>query len=377
MYRAALIPLSRFYKFWLAALCGAILGLSVNAAETEYRFIVKKGDTLSSYFSHLGISKQILSNMLAANKRNESLNHLSIGHSLTIGLDKNKHFDSLSYDINRDNSIKINKSGNYFVTKTSQKNKSTSLNSTTITINRSLSYDAKQLNIDPSTVNTIVRAFAWNINFNTDLRKGDKFIVVKDSGKAPVALIYKGHSKNIALFSYKDEFGNVDYYNQQGLSVRPSFLTAPLKFDRISSRFKKSRYHPILKTWKPHRAVDFSAKTGTPVYSTADGIIKHTKKDGALGNVVYIQHGNDHVTVYAHLLKFANGLRKNAKVSKGQTIGYVGSSGRSTGPHLHYELRYKGERKDPLKYNMTEKALLKSVDLALFKRRASSIINSL
>lgn len=377
MHRVLINKLNYFHKFWLAFVCGALIGMSVNAADSEYRFVIKKGDTLSLYFNKLGLNKQLLSSILSSNIKNKMLNNLSIGHTLTIGLDKNKQLESVSYNINSDSSIEVSNSGGRFVTNIKKRQGNNSINISTITINKSLSYDAKKLNIKPKTVNTLVRVFSWKINFKKDLRKGDKFIIVGNNSGTPLALIFKSRSKSIALFSYTDKYGNVDYYDKSGLSVRSSFLAAPLKYDRISSKFKKSRYHPILKTWRPHRAVDYTAKKGTPVYSTADGIVKYAKNSQSLGNVVYIQHGNDHLTVYAHLSKFAKGLKPKARIVKGQTIGFVGSTGLSTGPHLHYELRYKGERKDPLKYNIEEQKTIDSFNLALFKQRAKIILNSL
>ena len=159
----------------------------------------------------------------------------------------------------------------------------------TITITQSLNYDAKKANINPSIVRTIVRIFSWKINFNKDLKKGDRFIIIGNSGANPSAIIYTSLKKRIALFAYTDQQGHTDYYDKNGSSLHASFLKAPLKYGRISSEFQRNRLHPILKTWKPHRAVDFTAKTGTPVYSSANGVVQHRKRMGALGNVVYIK----------------------------------------------------------------------------------------
>ena len=377
MYRATLKKLNKSYRFWISVALGAAIAISVSAAETEYRFIVKKGDTLSLYFSMLGFNNKTLSNVLSSSNNNKDLNSLVIGQTLSIGVDKNKQFEFLSYNVKQDRWVNVDNSGNYFIANKNKKNNLKSIETKTITINSSLSYDAKKANVDPLIVDTIVRVFSWKVNFKRDLMKGDKFIIIGSNNKNPMALIFKSKSTNIALFSYKDRYGNIDYYDSSGLSVRSSFLSAPLNYKRISSKFQKSRYHPILKEWRPHRAVDYTAKKGTPVYSTADGFIKLARRNGGLGNVVYIKHGNDHLTVYAHLSKFAKGLKTNKKVKKGEVIGYVGSTGNSTGPHLHYEIRYKGERKDPLKYNIPEQRKINPIDLAVFKKRAKNILNSL
>lgn len=249
--------------------------------------------------------------------------------------------------------------------------------SSTITITRSLNYDAKKAGISPKIIKTLVRVFSWKINFNKDLKKGDRFIIIGNNGANPIALIYLGSTKRIAVFSYTDKRGRIGYYDINGRTLYPSFLRYPLKHNRISSNFQRNRFHPILKTWKPHRAVDFVAKKGTPVYSVASGIIQHRKKMGALGNVVYIKHGSNYTTVYAHLSKFAYGLKPSSKVKKGQVIGYVGSTGRSTGPHLHYELRYKGVRKNPLTHPLPKQKKVANSDIWRFKNKANTILRNL
>jgi len=251
------------------------------------------------------------------------------------------------------------------------------LDHSTIIITRSLNYDAKKANISPKIVKTLIRIFSWEIDFNKDLRKGDRFIIVGKHGANPSALIYIGATKSVAVFSYTDKHGRTGYYDINGRTLYPSFLKYPLKHSRISSKFQRKRLHPILKTWRPHRAVDFVAKKGTPVYSVASGIIQRRKNMGVLGNVVYVKHGSNYTTVYAHLSKFARGLKPSSKVKKGQVIGYVGSTGRSTGPHLHYELRYKGIRKNPLTYPLPKQKQVAHTDFWRFKNKANTILHSL
>lgn len=247
----------------------------------------------------------------------------------------------------------------------------------TIHITRSLHYDAQKANISYKTISNIVRIFSWKIDFNKDLKKGDRFILISNRGSAPSAIIYISGRKRISVFSYVDSRGNLGYYDINGKTLYPSFLRKPLKYKRISSKFQLKRYHPILKTYRPHRAVDYSANRGTSVHATANGIIKRRKYIGALGNAVYIAHGMNYVTVYAHLSKFARGLRLGSKVKKGQVIGYVGSTGRSTGPHLHYELRYKGKRKNPLTWRLPKQKKVPKSDLKRFQSRAKTMLRSL
>lgn len=248
---------------------------------------------------------------------------------------------------------------------------------TTITITRSLNYDGEKANVSPKILKTIVRIFSWRIDFNKDLKKGDRFIIIGSNKPNPNAFIYLTHNKRIAVFSHLDQRGRLGYYDINGKSLYPSFLRAPLQYDRISSTFQLNRFHPVLKVWRPHRAVDYAAKRGTPVYSVASGVITHRKRMGPLGNVVYIKHGSNYVTVYAHLSRFARGLKVSSKVKKGQIIGYVGSTGRSTGPHLHYELRYKGVRKNPLTHPLPKQKKIPTNELWQFKKKANQILANL
>ncbi|BAS67061.1 peptidoglycan DD-metalloendopeptidase family protein [Bathymodiolus septemdierum thioautotrophic gill symbiont] len=247
----------------------------------------------------------------------------------------------------------------------------------TINITRSLNYDAQKSRVSYKTINNIVRIFSWKIDFNKDLRKGDKFILVGNHGSAPKAIIYISGKKRIAVFSYIDKRGQLGYYDINGKTLYSSFLRAPLKYKRISSKFQYRRYHPILKTYRPHRAVDYAANHGTPVRTVANGIIKRREYIGALGNAIYISHGTNYVTVYAHLSKFAYGIRVGSKVKKGKVIGFVGSTGRSTGAHLHYELHYKNKRRNPLTWHLPKQKKVAKSDLKRFQNRARAILRNL
>ncbi len=238
---------------------------------------------------------------------------------------------------------------------------------TKITIKNSFYTDAKKQGLSHATINTIIRTLSWRLNFNA-LRKNDKFSIIGSEKNHPDAIFFQRENKNIQAFLWGKK-----YYDKNGKSLQVGFLKAPLKYQRISSKFQYRRYHPILKTYLPHRAVDYAAKHGTSVYAVADGIIKKRKHMGALGNAVFIQHGGNYETVYAHLAGFAQKLRRGQIVKKGQIIGYVGSTGRSTGAHLHYEIRYNGKRKNPLRYKIPKAKQLSGNELKKFKQRIKTL----
>ena len=189
--------------------------------------------------------------------------------------------------------------------------------------------------------------FAWDIDFNTDLRNDDLFKVVVEG------LYLNGEFKKYGeilsaefvnsgrdYFGYRFEHdGRAEYYDEQGSSLRRAFLKAPLSFRRISSRFTDGRYHPILKIYRPHHGLDYAAPSGTPVSAAGDGTVVFAGRKGQYGNLVILRHGNGYKTYYGHLSRIAGGIRPGKKVQQGDLIAYVGMTGLATGPHLHYEMR--------------------------------------
>ncbi|PIS47059.1 MAG: hypothetical protein COT17_05335 [Elusimicrobia bacterium CG08_land_8_20_14_0_20_51_18] len=190
--------------------------------------------------------------------------------------------------------------------------------------------------------------FAWTVDFLTEVRAGDKFRVFYEIEKTKngriisqkiTAAMYEGSEagRKIAV-----EFkGN--YYNENGEGARSMFLRAPLSYRRISSRFTLKRYHPVLKYVRPHLGIDYAAGTGTPVSSVADGTVVWKGWKGGYGNFIEVKHSSGYITSYGHLSRYARGLRTGRRVSQGQVIGYVGSTGISTGPHLDFRIRQNGK----------------------------------
>ena len=164
------------------------------------------------------------------------------------------------------------------------------------------------------------------------------------------------------------------YFSFDGKSLKKAFLKSPLEFSRISSGFGM-RTHPISGNWKQHKGTDFAAAIGTPIRAAGDGVIDFAGVQGGYGNVVVIKHWANYSTAYAHMSRFAAGMKKGAKVSQGDVIGYVGTTGWSTGAHLHYEFRVAGEAKDPGKLNITAQAPLTAAEMARFKSVAGDMIH--
>lgn len=196
----------------------------------------------------------------------------------------------------------------------------------------------------------IADVYDWEVDFTRDIRPGDRVEVLIERRQSPegerrLGRILAARVDVAGRPSFAFAYGN-GFYDERGRSLRRAFLRAPLQYRHISSRFG-GRYHPILKRWRSHQGTDYAAGYGTPVRATADGVVTMAGRNGGYGNVVELRHANGIRTRYGHLSKFAKGLRVGLRVSQEQTIGYVGSTGLSTGPHLHYEFLVNGRPTNP------------------------------
>lgn len=228
---------------------------------------------------------------------------------------------------------------------------------------------------NPRLVIDFVEIFSWEIDFAADVRNGDEFDILIE--KEYVGRKFIGYGK-ILTARYKGYFGekwaflfqngnSEDYYDIEGESLRRAIMRAPLSYRRISSRFSPKRLHPILKVWRPHYGVDYAAPRGTPVMAAGDGVVKFAGWKGDYGYYIRIKHPNGYQTGYGHLLRLAKGIRRGKRVKAKQIIGWVGSSGLSTGPHLQYEVIYRGRYLDPLKIKLPPVSSLSKNQLVLFK----------
>jgi len=231
---------------------------------------------------------------------------------------------------------------------------------------------------------SLAELFAWDIDFYTDLRRGDTFKIILEKkylenkfigykNIQAAEFINQGKLFQAFRYSYPDTKES-DYFDPGGSSLRKEFLKSPIKFARITSRFSFNRLHPVRKVYRPHYGVDYAARVGTPVQTTADGTVIFAGRRGASGRMIRIRHRNDYETIYLHLRNYAKGIRKGAKVKSGQIIGYVGSSGESTGPHLDYRIKYRRKYINPLAWRFKPVKPLRKEFLEDFKREAEKYI---
>jgi murein DD-endopeptidase MepM/ murein hydrolase activator NlpD len=227
----------------------------------------------------------------------------------------------------------------------------------------------------------MVDMFSTNIDFGADLRRGDRFNVVYETfwqdgefvrpGRI-LAAEFRNNGQSYQTVWFEEAGKPGGYFGFDGKSLKKAFLKSPLEFTRISSGFSM-RMHPILGQWKQHKGVDFAAPSGTPIRASGDGTVEFVGTQNGYGNVVVLKHWNNYSTAYAHMSHFAGGLHKGDKINQGDVIGYVGSTGWATGPHLHYEFRVNNEPRDPLSIDIPNAQPLAGADLQRFRKVAGDM----
>ncbi len=250
-------------------------------------------------------------------------------------------------------------------------------------IRSSLFGAARELGVPDRVIIEFVRILQYSVDFQREIRQGDTFEIlyteyIDDRGNPLkvgdilfASMTNSGKTQNLYRFETPDD-GTVDYFDESGNSIRKFLMRTPVDAARISSRFGR-RFHPIHKRWKAHNGVDFAAPTGTKIYAAGNGTITHAGNARGYGNLIKIRHSNGYETRYGHLSRIARGIKKGTRVTQGQVIGYVGTTGWSTGPHLHYEVRKQGTPVNPLSIKVPTGRRLEGSVLTAFKQSMESI----
>ena len=224
----------------------------------------------------------------------------------------------------------------------------------------------------------LAQIFQWDIDFVLDIRPGDEFFALVEEQYLGGEFIgfgdilsarFVNQGRTFTAVRYTTENGVSDYFNAQGRSMRKAFLRAPVEFSRISSSFNLRRKHPLYKTVRPHRGIDYAAPPGTPILAAGDGRVEIASRTKPNGRYVVIKHGEQFVTKYLHLSKFARGIKPGKRVNQGQIIGYVGSTGYATGPHLHYEFLVNGVHQNPRTVSLPQAKPVNDQEISRFRDR--------
>jgi murein DD-endopeptidase MepM/ murein hydrolase activator NlpD len=319
---------------------------------------IQRGDTIAELLRRLNVDDQAASDFLRKNKAAEGLRQLSVGKEVQAETDADGALQALRYMGNDAAQVIIEKNGSSFKARTLAALIEKRIQIRTGEIKSNLFAATDEIGLPDPTANQLSDIFGGDVDFHRDLRKGDKFTVIYEmnyingeparAGRILSAeFINHGRAFRAAYFQTTEFTG--DYYSPDGKSMRKAFLRSPLEFSRVSSGFSKSRFHPILNKWRAHKGVDYAAPIGTKVKVTSDGVVSFVGRQGGYGNVVMVTHQGHFTTVYGHLSRFAGGLKKGQRLGQGQIVGYVGMTGMTSGPHLHYEFKMNGVQRDPLK----------------------------
>lgn len=358
----------------------------VEPAGELHTATVKPGDSLSRLFARNDLSPQELYKVTTNDLAAERLKRLYPGDEIRLRIDEGR-LTELSYEFDLGRSLHLlREEDDSFAAEIVERPLEYRTAQATGVIDDSLFLSAQAAGLSDKLTMELAGIFGWDIDFVLDIRRGDSFAVIYeevylDGEKVRdgniLAATFVNRATPFHAIRYTDSSGHTDYYAPDGRSMRKAFLRTPVEFSRISSRFDLNRRHPILNTIRAHKGVDYAAAHGTPVRATGDGKVIHRGRKGGYGHTVIIQHGSSYSTLYAHLSNFARGVRTGSRVKQGQTIGYVGSSGLATGPHLHYEFRVNGVHRNPLTVKLPDVQPLPSEHLADFRVHARQMIASL
>ena len=375
------------------------LSAQISALEhDEQKFIheekVRGGDTLAALLTRLGVDDAAAANFIKTDKIAHGVMQLKSGKRIQAQTTEDGHLQWLratlvdSKDIPSKNILVSRKGDSFVATETPiQLERRVEMHARDIT---STLFAATDSSLDgtrlPDTISAqIVEMFSTNIDFRSDLKRGDHFNVVyetfwQDGEMVRAGRILAGEFTNRGTTYQSVWFEDPaskqggGYYSFDGKALKKAFLKSPLEFSRISSGFSM-RVHPISGNWKQHKGVDFAAATGTPIRASGDGVVDSVGVQGGYGNMVVLQHWANYSTAYAHMSQFAPGLKKGAKVSQGDIIGYVGTTGWSTGAHLHYEFRVNKQATDPMSVNVLAQAPLTAAELGRFRMVSADMMH--
>lgn len=323
-----------------------------------YKEHVRRDDTLNTLLSRLNIrNRDSIDYIRNDSAASEIATALKPGHQIEAETDSDGNLVSLEYQLDADQFIAIKQTtAGYVANKITHPLEMRAILKSA-EIKSSLFGATDDANIPDYIAVQVAEMFESEIDFHTDLRRGDHFNVIYEGRYDQGELLKTGDvlaaefvNKGITYraVGFRDANNEMHYYTPDGKSLHKSFLRSPLEFTRISSGFSLGRFHPILQRMKAHKGVDMAAPSGTRIKASGDAVVDFVGQKGGYGNVIVLKHNNGVSTVYGHLSRFANGLRRGAKVAQGEIIGFVGMTGLATGPHLHYEFLLNGQHRDPM-----------------------------
>ena len=347
---------------------------------------VKPGNSLQGILAKEGMDQKEINKINSLLKQKIKLINLQVGQKINLLLKKENTkilLSRLSFSLNEITNVYLfeNNEQNYnikIINKILEKKNYLAKG----VIKNSLYNSAQKQGVDPEIIIEFARIFGFEIDFQRDIRENDEFQILyerfeDDDGEVQkngeiIFAYMNNNGKEISLYRFKDQKNNIGYYSKDGKSIEKALMKTPINGARLSSSFGL-RKHPILGYNKLHQGTDFAAPKGTPVMASGSGTIEMASWNGAYGKYVRIRHNSTYKTAYAHLSRFGKKIRRGAKVQQGQIIGYVGSTGRSTGPHLHYEVLVQNKRVNSQRLKLPSGKNLAGKEMQIFENTKAQI----
>jgi len=344
---------------------------------TEHRVKIRAGDTIGKVLARYGFSAADIQVLYDQVKSVFDLRRLRAGQQLRLYADSSGDVVRLEYDVDDFNFLAVEKREEAFRAVLNVRPVETMTGMIWGSIDESPILAFNRLGEQDSLALDFADLFGWDVDFYIDLRQGDTFKVIFEKRFLQGSFIGYGNilaaeldnqGRLLQAFAYvSPDTQRLGHYDVEGKSLEKEFRKSPIKWARITSRFSSSRLHPIHKVYRAHYGVDYAAPVGTPVQATADGTVTFAGWNGASGRMVRIRHKNAYETMYLHLWRFGPGVRSGARVKSGDIVGYVGSSGDSTGPHLDYRITRNGSYLNPLNAKFDPVEPLRDTSLGEFK----------
>jgi murein DD-endopeptidase MepM/ murein hydrolase activator NlpD len=314
-----------------------------------------RGETVTQVFASLGLAGESLRQAVNAFAESADLRTLQAGYPYSAFFDPAAALASFELTLTGQGRVTVERQGDGWKSDYRPFSRSVVVRSIRGTLDGSFEGSIRAAGGPPMLAYRLGDVFQWDLDFNRDLRRGDRFEVLFEEvfleGEpyevgAVHAAAYENRGRRLEAYRFAETGGG--YYDAEGRPLRKSFLRSPLKYSRVTSRFSHRRFHPVLKSYRPHYGVDYGAAVGTPVHVTANGEVVFAGWDRGGGKVVKVRHPGGYVTAYLHLSRYAKGIRSGARVRQGDVIAYSGATGLATGPHLDYRVQHKGRWIDPL-----------------------------
>lgn len=348
-------------------------------------FTVQNGDNLSIIFKRAGLNDRAIYELFSEAKDAKDLRNIRPGQKMSFFVE-NDQLQGLNYIIDDLNSLSFNRTAKGFDSKETALKPDVKHAFRYATIDSSLYMAGKRAGMPSNLTMELANIFGWDIDFALDIQKGDSFKVMYEeqflngkkigTGKI-VAAEFTNSGKTFKAVRYTDKDGVSNYYTPEGRGMHKAFLRTPIEFAKISSHFNLARKHPVLHIIRAHKGTDYAAVRGTPIRATGNGKVAFAGRKGAFGNCIVIQHGQGIETLYGHMNGFAKGMKTGARITQGDVIGYVGSTGLASGPHLHYEFHVNGQVRNPVTVPLPKAMGIEKTELARFNETTRTMIAKL